>query len=163
MKGPEASARAALAAVVRKDIAAVERLTSGLHILSSDAPYSETAGAGYALHNIYGALENSFDQISRTFENHVVDTSRWHRELMLKMFLAIPGLRPAVVPENLQGALNDLRSFRHLFRHGYDFHISPAANMVSSVYTTVSNKSISLAPPPFAGRGQGSSRRVLRR
>lgn len=125
MKGPEASARAALAAVVRKDIAAVERLTGALQILSSDAPYSETAGTGYALHNIYGALENSCDQISRTFENHVVDTSRWHRELMLKMFLAIPGLRPAVLPENLQSPLNDLRSFRHLFRHGYDFQLDP--------------------------------------
>ena len=44
---------------------------------------------------------------------------------MIKMFLAIPDLRPAVLPEGLQSALNDLRSFRHLFRHGYDFELDP--------------------------------------
>lgn len=125
MKGPEPAARAALAALIQKDVAVVERLTNTLQTLRAEAGYSETAGAGYALHNIYCAVENSFDQISRTFENHVVDTSRWHRELMLKMFLAIPGLRPAVMPDELQNALNDLRSFRHLFRHGYDFQLDP--------------------------------------
>ena len=125
MKGPEAPARAALAALMQKDSAAVERMTGTLRILPPDAAYSDAAGIGYSLHNIYCAIENSFDQISRTFENHVVDTSRWHRELMVKMFLAIPGLRPAVMPENLQSALNDLRSFRHLFRHGYDFQLDP--------------------------------------
>ena len=125
MHAPEAGARAALAAVIRKDIATAQRLTEMLQVLPADATYPDAAAQGYALHNIYGALENSFDQISRTFENHVVDTSRWHRELMLKMFLAIPDLRPAVLPEGLQNALNDLRSFRHLFRHGYDFQLDP--------------------------------------
>lgn len=114
-----------MAAIIQKDVAIVERLTNTLEILPDETGYSEAAGVGYALHNIYCALENSFDQISRTFENHVVDSSRWHRELMLKMFLEIPGLRPAVIPNELQNALNDLRSFRHLFRHGYDFQLDP--------------------------------------
>ncbi len=125
MKGPESAARAALAALIRKDIAVVERLTDALESLPADAGDSQTAGVGYRLHNIYSALENSFDQISRTFENHVVDPSRWHRELLLKMFLEIPGVRPAVLPEALRDSLNDLRSFRHLFRHGYDFRLDP--------------------------------------
>src|SRR5437870_4513970 len=126
MKGPEPAARAALAAVIRKDIATVERLTEMLQVLPADAAYPDAAAQGYTLHNIYCALENCFDQISRTFENHIVDSSRWHRELMVKMFLAIPDLRPAVLPDSLQSALNDLRSFRHLFRHGYDFELDSA-------------------------------------
>jgi hypothetical protein len=77
----------------------------------------------YALHNTYNALENSFDQISRTFENHIVDPVRWHRELMVKMFVEIPDVRPSVLPEAAQPMLNDLRGFRHIFRHGYDFQL----------------------------------------
>ena len=125
MKGPEPAARAALAAVIRKDITTVERLTEKLQVLPAEAGYPDAAAQGYSLHNIYCALENSFDQIARTFENHVVDSSRWHRELVVKMFLAIPDLRPSVLPEDLQSGLNDLRSFRHLFRHGYDFQLDP--------------------------------------
>ena len=63
MKGPEAPARAALAALMQKDSAAVERMTGTLRILPPDAAYSDAAGIGYALHNIYCAIENSFDQI----------------------------------------------------------------------------------------------------
>ncbi len=53
----------------------------------------------------------------------MVDPVRWQRELMVKMFVDIPGVRPAVLPEAAQPMLNDLRSFRHIFRHGYDFQL----------------------------------------
>jgi hypothetical protein len=53
MKGPEAPARAALAAVIRKDIATVERLTGTLQVLPAGAGYSDAAAQGYTLHNIY--------------------------------------------------------------------------------------------------------------
>jgi len=79
----------------------------------------------YLLHNVYCALENAFEQISRTFENHLTDSAQWHRELLAKMFLEIPTVRPAVLPADLRGFLNDLRGFRHLFRHSYDFQLDP--------------------------------------
>jgi uncharacterized protein YutE (UPF0331/DUF86 family) len=41
------------------------------------------------------------------------------------MFLEIPTVRPAVLPAGLRGFLNDLRGFRHLFRHSYDFQLDP--------------------------------------
>lgn len=123
MIGPEPAARASLAAVIRHDLAAIERMQESLPVLAPEAGYAASAGVAYALHNIYCALENSFDQISRTFENHVVETDRWHRELMLKMFLDIPGVRPRVLPDNVRLALNELRSFRHVFRHSYDFKL----------------------------------------
>jgi hypothetical protein len=125
MNGPEPAARAALAAVVEHDLEAIERLAPALQALPADANYAACAGAAYALHNLYNALENSFEQISRTFENHVVDRDQWHRELMLKMFLAIPGVRPPVLPDSARPLLNELRSFRHLFRHSYDFQLDP--------------------------------------
>jgi hypothetical protein len=39
------------------------------------------------------------------------------------MFLEIPGVRPGVLPEAVRPMLNDLRSFRHIFRHSYDFQL----------------------------------------
>jgi len=72
---------------------------------------------------LYNALENSFTQISRTFENHIVNQTQWHKELMDKMFLEIQNVRPALLPETLRKMLNDLRGFRHVFRHSYDFEL----------------------------------------
>ena len=96
--------------------------------------FRDYAAVGYLLHNLYNALENSFEQISRTFENHVVDVPRWHRELLDKMFLEIPGVRPAVLTDALRPLLHDLRGFRHVFRHGYDFSLDSArlAGLVAS-------------------------------
>jgi hypothetical protein len=122
---PEPAARSALAAVIERDLEAIDRLGDVLTRLPDDAGYERCAGVGYALHNLYCALENSFEQISRTFENHIVDREQWHRELLLKMFLAIPAVRPAALPDPLRPLLNELRSFRHLFRHSYDFQLDP--------------------------------------
>lgn len=102
-------------------------LASLMPALAPDSgTFRDWAAAGYLLHNLYNALENSFEQISRTFENHVVDASRWHRELLDKMFLDIPGVRPAVLTEALRPLLHDLRGFRHVFRHSYDFNLDSA-------------------------------------
>lgn len=125
MNEPDARARAALAAVIERDLEAIGHLSTALVDLPADAGYQPCVAVAYALHNLYCALENSFEQISRTFENHVVDREQWHRELMLKMLLDIPGVRPAVLPEALRPLLNELRSFRHLFRHSYDFQLDP--------------------------------------
>lgn len=125
---PEREALAALSAVVDHDLAALRKLTAELESLVPtlgvpDCGFRELAAAGYLLHNLYNALENSFEQISRTFENHVVDRGHWHRELLDKMFLTIPAVRPAVLPEPTRALLHDLRGFRHLFRRGYSFEL----------------------------------------
>ena len=39
------------------------------------------------------------------------------------MFLEIPKIRPAVLPSDLRAFLNDLRGFRHVFRHAYEFEL----------------------------------------
>jgi uncharacterized protein YutE (UPF0331/DUF86 family) len=127
---PEPSQLATLGAIITEDIVAVERLNAELSQLvpSLDVPkpaFRDMAAVAYVLHNVYCALENAFEQISRTFENHITDPAQWHRELLAKMFLDIPTVRPAVLPTGLRGFLNDLRGFRHLFRHSYDFQLDP--------------------------------------
>jgi uncharacterized protein YutE (UPF0331/DUF86 family) len=127
---PEPPQLAALSAMITRDLEAIDRLETELApleaALSSLKPaFRDVAAAAYILHNIYGALENMFEQISRTYENHITDPAQWHRELLAKMFLEIPKVRPAVVPSDLRGFLNDLRGFRHIFRHAYEFELDP--------------------------------------
>lgn len=125
---PETARLAALCAVLDQDLRAVERwdveLEALLPMLQGAQPvFRDLAAASYTLHNIYNALENSFEQVSRTFENHIADPTQWHKELLAKMFLDIPRVRPAVLAESLRPLLSDLRGFRHLFRHAYSFEL----------------------------------------
>ncbi len=118
---------AALQAVLLKDLEAIDRLEE--HVLSlpkNRLGREQLDSLGFALHNIYNALENSFAQLSLTFENHVKDRARWHRELLEKMFLPIPPVRPAVLPETLRPMLVDLLAFHHLFRHSYELPLDEA-------------------------------------
>jgi small-conductance mechanosensitive channel len=121
----DASSAAALRAVIENDLQSIDRLTASLRTLpETSAPQCsepDAIAAGYYLHNIYNALENSFDQISRSFENHIKDLSRWHQELLHKMFLDMNPVRPAVLPAQLKPVLDELRGFRHRFRHSYDY------------------------------------------
>lgn len=125
---PDHATAATLSAVIENDIKAIKGMTHKLSAINASLntdSFTELAGAAYLLHNIYNAFENSFEQISRSFENHVKDVSKWHKELLGKMFLEISGIRPAVFPQELRGILNELRGFRHVFRHSYDFEIDP--------------------------------------
>lgn len=122
----------ALRAVIRHDLEVLERLSAALDALPEGENRDRTQhrtqppderdviAAGYWLHGIYNTLENTFEQISRTFENHVKDTAHWHRELLDKMFLDMSPLRPAVLPTSCRNALHEMRGFRHVFRHAYD-------------------------------------------
>lgn len=123
MTGMTPEQKAALAAIIAENLAALDRLGARIHAGTRDSDYGDLAGVAYALHNAYNALENIFEQVSRSFENHVVDPGQWHKELLGKMFLEIKGVRPAVLDACLRDFLNDLRSFRHLFRHAYDFEL----------------------------------------
>jgi hypothetical protein len=123
----DSNAAITLGAFIRSDLESIARIES--HVSQFDLnnlSQAELDSLGYSLHNIYNALENCFKQISLSFENHVRDHTRWHRELFEKMFLDINPLRPAVLPEQVRSVLGDLLGFRHLFRHGYDFKLDTA-------------------------------------
>ncbi|OQW92848.1 MAG: hypothetical protein BWK78_00315 [Thiotrichaceae bacterium IS1] len=127
---PTSEQLAALSAVLEYDLKAMTKLDNQLDNLLTDLQgptpaFATLAATAYILHNLYNALENSFVQISRTFENHVVNQTQWHKEVLEKMFLVIPKVRPAVLPETSRKMLNDLRGFRHVFRHSYDFELDP--------------------------------------
>lgn len=87
-----------------------------------DMPTFEKAAIGYYLHSFYNGCENIFRSIARFFENDVAPSS-WHSDLLKRMKLEIPGIRPALIDEELFYLLEDFRGFRHKFRYSYSFEL----------------------------------------
>ena len=102
----------------------INRLTAEIGATAPDSR-EKTSHLGYLLHNLYGALEDLFQEIARTFENSLEDPGRYHRELLKRMALEIPGVRPPLLSAGGHTLLNELRGFRHVFRHAYDYELSP--------------------------------------
>ncbi len=82
------------------------------------------AALGYTIHNIYNLIENSFLRIAKYFENSLSPDTR-HKDLLRRMTLKIEGVRPAVLSEDLAERIDDLRSFRHVFRNMYQKTLDP--------------------------------------
>jgi hypothetical protein len=78
---------------------------------------------GYLLHNLYCALEDLLQEVARTFENRVEDPARYHKELLKRLHLEVPGIRPRLLHTPGYQLLNELRGFRHIFRHAYDYEL----------------------------------------
>ncbi len=74
---------------------------------------------GYYLHNLYTAFEYVFERVAETFENHLADKSRWPAQLLRRMTLGVPGMRPRLMSDEAHECLDELRRFRHVFRSAY--------------------------------------------
>lgn len=82
----------------------------------------DKAALGYYLHNLYNACESILKRIAGFFENSVAGV-RWHTDLLRRMTLEIEGTRPSIISKESYNLLNELRKFRHLFRHSYDYEL----------------------------------------
>ena len=72
------------------------------------------------LGNYYTCMETLFLRVSQTFENHL-NRESWHRELLSKMVLEIPGERAALLSEISYQASGELLRFRHFKRYYLEF------------------------------------------
>ena len=128
---PEAAALRVLAAALAEDLEALRKLDAVLEKFSatlSEAAWDDAAvwASAGVLHGIYNAFENSFLRISDTFGDKIDRSTRWHAELLHRMFLNIPDLRAPVLPPSTRELMKELLGFRHLYRHGYDLELSAA-------------------------------------
>lgn len=78
------------------------------------------------LHGWYTALETALERIGRLLDQSVPDGDAWHADLIAQMQLEVPGVRPAVIPKNVESGLRELRRFRHFFRNAYVLDLDPA-------------------------------------
>lgn len=78
----------------------------------------------YTLHNLYTAFEAYFLRVAKFFENNL-DGGGWHHQLIARMELDIPGIRPALLSADMAEGLDELRRFRHVFRNLYKSKLQP--------------------------------------
>ena len=71
------------------------------------------------LESAYTAMETRFVRVSQAFQNHLA-TERWHADLLDKMALEIPGVRPRVIAPQTHARLRELMRFRHFTRYYFE-------------------------------------------
>jgi len=76
---------------------------------------------GYWLHNLYSAFEDLFKLTAGFWENNVKTNGDFHINILKRMLVHIEQVRPALISEESYQFLNELRGFRHVFRHAYSF------------------------------------------
>lgn len=85
--------------------------------------YSKLIESAFYISQVYSGFERIFKNIAKTFEN-AIEEDFWHKSLLERMGLEIKGIRPALLSPDSLELLNELRAFRHFFRHAYDADIS---------------------------------------
>jgi hypothetical protein len=74
---------------------------------------------GYWLHNIYCAYEDLFKIVCSFWENNISSASGYSISLLKRMVFGREGVRPALLSDDSFRVLDELRAFRHVFRHAY--------------------------------------------
>lgn len=85
----------------------------------------KTVYLAYNLHNLYNAFEDLFREIAKIFENEIESLDYYHKELLKRMTIEISGIRPKILSKESYAILDELRGFRHIFRHAYTYEIIP--------------------------------------
>lgn len=117
---------AVLRSEIERDLQRLDRLFKNFSIsymqYEKTSEYAKLVESAFYINQIYTGFEKIFKSIARTFENSI-DEDYWHKSLLERMSLEIKGIRPALLSQNSFEYLNELRAFRHFFRHAYDVEI----------------------------------------
>lgn len=76
--------------------------------------------AAFQFVRCYNALEQAALRLAKAFENQIDDDRGWHAEIMRRLSLELPGIRPRVFEQSDLVHFRELRAFRHLIVHAYD-------------------------------------------
>lgn len=118
-----------LAAELQLDCAHLDELAAvneraNERIRSGATDMLDYSALGYTIHNIYGIIENACFRVAKFFENNL-QSDTWHRDLLRRMLLTIPQIRPAFFTQETYDVLDELRGFRHVFRNAYSRSLDP--------------------------------------
>jgi hypothetical protein len=114
---------AVLQAEIKAQIQGIEGIYTRIEDRKRKKDKAAMESVGYQLHNLYCAFEDLFKIVAETFENHIQDKNKYHQELLKRMAISIEGVRPRLLSQECFLLLDNLRSFRHLFRHAYSYEL----------------------------------------
>ena len=95
--------------------------TKAVTIEKQRATSEAVESAGYWMHNLYCAFEDLFKLVAGFWENNLSANGEYHIHLLKRMLVEIEGVRPALLSNAAYKYLNELRGFRHVFRHAYSY------------------------------------------
>ena len=81
---------------------------------------ADLEACAFQLARLYNVMEQLALRIAKAFENNIDDEHGWHMELIRRLTIAIPEVRPPLFSLELASDLQELRGFRHVVRHAYD-------------------------------------------
>jgi hypothetical protein len=84
--------------------------------------FIETSAAGSFLHSFYNGIEKILFLIYKDISENIPNDSQWHKNLLEKSF-ELTEKRPPIFKNEYKEDLKDLMSFRHFFRHTYEFQL----------------------------------------
>jgi len=109
-----------------KDLALViqeiQETFAGLPI-PQEPSHKDKAALGAFVHSFYNGLENVLKRLAQEVDRSIPTGEGWHRALLRRMSVEVPGVRPAVLRPKTVEALEPYLGFRHFFRHAYTFEI----------------------------------------
>ena len=120
----DADALRTLAAEIDRDTGAVSRLCDDarevLERFAAEQPGRlEVRIPGGLIHDYYTGVETALERVVEVINGSYPTGADSHQRLLSVMALDVEGLRPAVISEQSRAELDELRKFRHFFRHAY--------------------------------------------
>ena len=112
---------------INRQIAIIEQVYEKIQQRSEnyDANVERMESLAYQLHNLYCAFEDLMELVADEFENRIEERKNWQIRLLRRMTEEIPEIRPALFSLETLPLLDELRGFRHWFRHAYSYEIDP--------------------------------------
>ena len=116
---PEQARMALLRAEIERDWQRVGVFSERATSVAPSTGLAEASLVALSLDHAYQAFESMLVRIERALGLPERPGADWHRALLADAVLALPGLRPAVIPTGAERPWDELRRFRHFLRHAY--------------------------------------------
>jgi hypothetical protein len=124
---------------IKRDLEKLDRLlekfASSHQEYNRQKKYAFLVESAFYVNQVYTGFERIFQNVADCFEN-TIDEKPWHKSLLERMALDLENIRPPVISESNLRCLDELRAFRHFFRHAYDLDLQEKkfSIVVSSVH-----------------------------
>lgn len=113
--------------IIKKEVDSIkrklERLKKEKDPENIDSHIKAVAGS---LHSIYTGYESILERIIRAIDGETPLGKDYHLKILRRAITELPNIRPSIISRNTFIILDELRTYRHKFRHIYLYMISPS-------------------------------------